>query len=205
MLFWNYFLCATVDPGRVPDSWVCGQLCDQAAVFLTSHQRPDTNSGDGYEVKKLTGNPRYCRSCERHKPQRTHHCKQCNRYVFSLFDLESRLISCCNDSDACFGWVCKAYPYYLSHPDYLLSDHHCPWVNNCIGHFNYGHFIRFLCYVDASCIFHLTMLTRRVFAHFDGQYWVEPDTLELVFMILNYTLCIPVLLAVGGFRFVPYP
>ncbi|KZP25294.1 zf-DHHC-domain-containing protein [Athelia psychrophila] len=145
MLFWNYFLCATVDPGRVPDSW-----------------RPDTNSGDGYEVKKLTGNPRYCRSCERHKPQRTHHCKQCNRCV-------------------------------------LRMDHHCPWVNNCIGHFNYGHFIRFLCYVDASCIFHLTMLTRRVFAHFDGQYWVEPDTLELVFMILNYTLCIPVLLAVGGF------
>jgi hypothetical protein len=22
MLFWNYFLCVTTDPGRVPDTWV---------------------------------------------------------------------------------------------------------------------------------------------------------------------------------------
>lgn len=45
------------------------------------------------------------------------------------------------------------------------------------------------------------MLTRRVFDHYDGQYWVEPNTTELIFMILNYTFCIPVLLAVGIFRF----
>lgn len=37
MLFWNYYLCATVDPGRVPESWVRGLLCDRAAYIALHH------------------------------------------------------------------------------------------------------------------------------------------------------------------------
>lgn len=100
----------------------------------------------------------------------------------------------------------------------FLSDHHCPWVNNCVGHFNYGHFIRFLFYVDLACTYHFAMLTRRVLSYARGNFWVcnaitllrnaltpivlqdEPETVELIFIILNYATCVPVLLAVGGFR-----
>ncbi|KAH7916458.1 zf-DHHC-domain-containing protein [Hygrophoropsis aurantiaca] len=145
MLLWNYYLCIVTDPGRVPDSW-----------------QPDTQSGEGYEVKKLTGGPRYCRSCEKYKPPRSHHCKQCNRCV-------------------------------------LRMDHHCPWVNNCIGHFNCGHFIRFLFYVDVTCTYHLFMVTRRVFYTMGARCWDEPTGLELIFIIMNYVFSIPVLLAVGAF------
>lgn len=62
------------------------------------------------------------------------------------------------------------------------------------------------------------MLTRRVFAATGSRYWVccklsgsaysiliylkdEPSSTELVFIILNYVACVPVLLAVGGFRY----
>lgn len=82
MLFWNYHLCVVTDPGRVPDSWVCTHK-----IILPSYntelnpQHPDPDSNDGYEVKKLTGNPRFCRTCEKYKPPRAHHCKQCNRSV----------------------------------------------------------------------------------------------------------------------------
>jgi len=145
MIFWNYFLCVITDPGQVPASW-----------------RPDTQSTDGYEVKKLTGGPRFCRSCEEYKPPRAHHCRQCKRCV-------------------------------------LRMDHHCPWVNNCVGHFNYGHFIRFLFYVDVACSYHMAMVTRRVLYTTDARYWDEPSGTELVFIILNYVTCIPVLLAVGAF------
>jgi len=81
----------------------------------------------------------------------------------------------------------------------LRMDHHCPWINNCVGHFNHGHFLRFLFFVDVACSYHIAMLTMRVMYMGKGGYWVEPPLLELVMIMLNYVTCIPVLLAVGGF------
>ncbi|KAI0695629.1 zf-DHHC-domain-containing protein [Cytidiella melzeri] len=145
MLWWNYYLCVKTNPGEVPKAW-----------------QPDFQGEDGYEVKKLTRRPRFCRSCENYKPPRAHHCRQCNRCV-------------------------------------LRMDHHCPWINNCVGHFNHGHFVRFLFYVDVACSYHLAMVTRRVYYAMYGKFWDDPSATELIFIILNYTFSIPVLLAVGGF------
>lgn len=46
-------------------------------------------------------------------------------------------------------------------------------MNNCVGFYNYGHFIRFLFFVDLACTYHVTMLTRRVFDTAGKQYWVR--------------------------------
>ncbi|CEL56154.1 Palmitoyltransferase PFA4 OS=Cryptococcus neoformans var, neoformans serotype D (strain B-3501A) GN=PFA4 PE=3 SV=1 [Rhizoctonia solani AG-1 IB] len=146
MVFWNYIWTVRTDPGTVPKGW-----------------KPDLRSTEGYEVKKLTGAPRYCRSCERYKPPRSHHCRQCKKCV-------------------------------------LRMDHHCPWVNNCVGHFNYGHFIRFLFYVDVACSYHFAMISMRAWHAMNASgLWQGPSTKELVFIILNYAACTPVLLLVGGF------
>ncbi|KAF9820053.1 hypothetical protein IEO21_01715 [Rhodonia placenta] len=149
VLLWNYYLCAVTDPGRVPAGW-----------------KPDVQDNDGYEVKKLTRGPRFCRTCEAYKPPRAHHCRQCKRHV-----LRYRLTA--------------------------HTDHHCPWVNNCVGHFNYGHFVRFLFYVDLACSYHFAMVARRVYAA--TQYWEDIASTELIFIILNFATCIPVLVAVGAF------
>jgi hypothetical protein len=38
---------------------------------LTSMKEPDIASEEGFEVKAITGQPRYCRHCERYKPPRS--------------------------------------------------------------------------------------------------------------------------------------
>ncbi|GAA5951325.1 hypothetical protein JCM8115_005119 [Rhodotorula mucilaginosa] len=144
-VFYNYALVVRTDPGRVPKGWR-----PDPRLLETGH----------IEVKKQTGGPRFCRTCQEYKPPRAHHCRQCKRCV-------------------------------------LRMDHHCPWVNNCVGHHNYGHFVRFLLVVDVACSYHLWMITTRALSAMNR--FVEPTTTQIVMLVLNYTACVPVLIAVGVF------
>ncbi|RIB03287.1 zf-DHHC-domain-containing protein [Gigaspora rosea] len=146
LIYWNYYLTCTTDPGRVPKDWY-----------------PKENQED-VEIKRTTHSPRYCRTCSAYKPPRSHHCRTCKRCV-------------------------------------LKMDHHCPWTNNCVGYFNYGHFIRFVFWVDVACIYHFTLMIKRTMRLIEDisyvRYDIEPSTLEIVFLILNYAAVIPVLFSVG--------
>ncbi|KAK4058384.1 hypothetical protein OIO90_000542 [Microbotryomycetes sp. JL221] len=150
ILYYNYALCVLRNPGRVPAGW-----------------RPDKQDllKDGVEVKKLTGSPRYCRTCQAYKPPRAHHCGKCK---------------------ACT----------------LKMDHHCPWVNNCIGHGNYAHFIRFLTMVDVACSYHLWMISKRAFGSMAFSRY--PTNTQMIMLVLNYVACVPVLLAVGALTLYHY-
>jgi palmitoyltransferase len=75
---------------------------------------------------------RWCRKCEVLKPPRTHHCKTCGRSV--------SLMSFRNFADPRERCIPK-------------MDHHCPWTNNCVSHFTFPHFLRFLSYAVASMLY----------------------------------------------------
>ena len=64
--------------------------------------------------KKKQGGVRICQWCFKAKPDRCHHCSQCNRCI-------------------------------------LKMDHHCPWVANCIGFYNYKFFFCMIFNTAVTC------------------------------------------------------
>ena len=69
--------------------------------------------------KKKFGGVRICQWCFKTKPDRCHHCSQCNRCI-------------------------------------LKMDHHCPWVANCIGFYNYKYFFCMIFNCAVTCILIIT-------------------------------------------------
>ncbi|KAH7287534.1 hypothetical protein KP509_32G060600 [Ceratopteris richardii] len=102
----SYMLAIFRDPGRIPHSYMPDMEDESTPV---------------HEVKRKSGDLRYCQKCESYKPPRAHHCRVCKRCV-------------------------------------LRMDHHCIWINNCVGHNNYKAFFLFVFYVVTACSYALILI-----------------------------------------------
>merc|ERR1712223_1505358 len=90
----------------------------------------------------------------------------------------------------------------------LKMDHHCPWINNCVGHFNHGHFVAFLTFAVLGCAqasFVLAMTLyyglNRSWYHYYGTGAEPKVTLTLTTLLVvmfALGLAIGVVLAVGA-------
>ena len=44
------------------------------------------------------------------------------------------------------------YSHFPSYRCIMKMDHHCPWINSCVGYGNHAYFTRFLFFVPFGCI-----------------------------------------------------
>ncbi|KAF9955687.1 Palmitoyltransferase, partial [Mortierella alpina] len=107
-----------------------------------------------------------------------------------------------------YCWTCEAFKPPRSHhcrickKCILKMDHHCPWVNNCVGYYNYGHFIRFVTWVTLTTSFCLALLIWRIVDAIQNDVYYMyrhdgPTKLQVIFMAVNIVVDGGVLLAVG--------
>ncbi|BDA49409.1 Palmitoyltransferase PFA4 [Coccomyxa sp. Obi] len=62
-----FLLCVVLDPGSVPVDY-----------------SPDPEANTVLQVKRKSGEARFCQKCGRHKPPRAHHCRVCRRCVLRM-------------------------------------------------------------------------------------------------------------------------
>jgi palmitoyltransferase len=145
-----FFLHFESAPLRKDEVWkinifaLCIWICYFRACFVDPGRLPADakSSASGHaDNDTTTGRQRWCRRCEAYKPPRAHHCKTCKRFVCTkIWDLEPSLIL--------FRCIPK-------------MDHHCPWTSNCVSHFTFPHFFRFLFYAVVGMGYLETLLWER--------------------------------------------
>ncbi|NWV21947.1 ZDHC5 Palmitoyltransferase, partial [Origma solitaria] len=87
------------------------------------------------EIKGIQVRMKWCATCRFYRPPRCSHCSVCDNCV--------EVRSCGASASPARGREPREHPLTVPHPRQEF-DHHCPWVNNCIGRRNYRYFFLFL-------------------------------------------------------------
>lgn len=135
----HFALATFMDPGKYPKA------------TEDESRNEDYRSSSLYqnvEIRGITVRMKWCSTCNFYRPPRCSHCSTCNT---------------CVEVGATSMHFVRAAVVFFSGLVCIFSqvfDHHCPWVNNCVGRRNYRYFFLFLVFlcVHMLAVFVLSVL-----------------------------------------------
>merc|ERR1719348_1476574 len=134
LFIWSYYMIVFTPPGSVPPSW---RLSQTNVDMLAAAKSEEEWKSILTEVTSHLG----CSVKQRSVQNAVRYCEKC----LCIKPDRSHHCSVCEDCT-------------------LKMDHHCPWVNNCVGFSNYKFFLLFLGYALSYCVF-IAATTARYFLH----------------------------------------
>jgi|MDSW01.1.fsa_nt_gb hypothetical protein len=88
----------------------------------------------------------------------------------------------------------------------LKMDHHCVWVASCVGAYNYKHFILFLLYTFAACVFDAVALASTFVSYWadvhDGSHREKTDEEKMTMAAVFVTFFVDVAFAASLLGFI---
>lgn len=81
----------------------------------------------------------------------------------------------------------------------MKMDHHCPWINTCVGHYNHGHFTAFLASAVGGCCVSFVILSSWVATVLSLKPlpFPSPEFYTIILVVFSIGASVGVVLAVG--------
>jgi len=82
----------------------------------------------------------------------------------------------------------------------LKMDHHCPWINNCVGHYNHKYFLLFLLFLLIEGIHYVIFFIVRIFLMIEEFEKPNADPalrIDLVLIAIQLVIIVPTVIAVS--------
>lgn len=178
----SYFRANTTDPGTVP----------KGTATRTDIKPPMSDPDAIWKPKR-----RFCEKCQCIKPPRAHHCSTCQRCVNKMGKWMPPTVSRFTASLPCppqhrtTGWMHntqQAPPVTTSR--FPRADHHCPWVNNCVGSNNYKFFLLFIWWTFAGSAYAALLAIARFALCWRSRSCPLPAPHDLILLISSTVLAI---------------